>query len=293
MNSISKSKITNYTKFSKKVFEELNFARNNPKMYAKKLSDMKENLKGNVLKLNEYELYISEGVIVFDEALEFLKVLPNPTKLNLCWSQEIAKSAEELLCLLIIHEGIEGMSEIEKSKYDLDKRLNHFGAAFGELDEFIDYGSCDPEHVVINFLLCDGDPERKERKILFNPLVKYCGVSAGMMISNRFCTVIDFAEYYYGPGDVIPQSILQKFTNINLNSNKKVIEVEPEVKTRRRNDSTKVLKEKEINFKEKNSNINRGVINLGNISSQSTKNETHVKFVTLEKEISKILLYKI
>ena len=177
------------------------------------------------------------------------------------------------------------MSEMENSKFDLDKRLNHFGAAFGELDELIDYGSCDPEHVVINFLLCDGDPERKERKILFNPLVKYCGISAGMMISNRFCTVIDFAEHYYGPRDVIPQSILQKFTNLNLN-NKKVIEEEPEIKTRRRNESTKVLKEKERNFKEKNSN-NRGVINLGNIGSQSTKSETHVKFVTQEKETSK------
>jgi hypothetical protein len=275
MNSNPALKISNYVKFSIKVFEELNFARNNPKLYAKKLLDIKANLKDNILNINGCGIYFTEGGAAFDEAIEFLKSLPNPTKLSLTWSQGIVNSADEVLSLLILHEGIEGMSEIEKSKYELDKRLNHYGAAFGELDELIDYGNFDPEYVVINFIVCDGDPERRERQIVFNPLIKFCGISAGLMISKKICTVINLAEHFYNPGEVVPQVILQKFTNLNLNSSNQYYEQEKEVKNRKRNNSTKLFKEIEEKYKEKNSSNNRGVINLNN--SLNMKNESQIK----------------
>jgi hypothetical protein len=150
-------KISNFSKFSKKVFEELNFARTSPKLYAKKLIEIKSNIKENILNIDGNGIYFTEGTAAFDEAIDYLKSLPNQSNMTLCWTQGIINSADELLNHLILHEGIEGMSEMEKTKYDLDKRMNHYGASFGELDELIDYGIFDPEYVVVNFIICDGD----------------------------------------------------------------------------------------------------------------------------------------
>jgi hypothetical protein len=271
MNSNPALKISNFTKFSKIVFDELNLARSNPKEYAKKLTKIKSNIKDNLLNLNGNGIYFTEGTKAFDEAIEFLKSYPTPSNLTLSWTKGIVSSADELLNYLILHEGIEGMSEMEKKIYDLDKRMNHYGASFGELDELIDYGTFDPEYVVVNFIVCDGDKERKERQILFNPLIKFCGISAAILPSNKMCTVINLAEFFYNPGEVVPQSILQKFTNLSLNQsvnnksgniNNSYLE---ELKPRKRNDSTKLYREKEEKFKQKNAGRNYGgVINLNN-----------------------------
>lgn len=276
MNANPALKISNFVKFSKKVFEELNYARTNPRQYAKKLTEIKSKIKDNLLNINGTGIYFTEGTAGFDDAIDFLKSYQFPNNLTLSWTQGIVNSADELLNHLILHEGIEEMSDVEKSKYDLDKRMNHYGASFGELDELIDYGTFDPEYVVVNFIVCDGDKERRERKIVFNHLIKFCGVSAGILPSNKMCTVIDLAEFFYNPGDVVPQSMLQKFTNLNLNQNSTVNNTySEEMKPRKRNNSTKMYLEKEQKFKQKNAGKNHGgVINLD--YSKFSKNENQV-----------------
>ena len=257
MNSNPALNISNFSKFSKKVYEEFNFARSNPKLYAKKLVEIKNRMKDNIVNINGFGIYYAEGTAAFEEAIDFLRSYPSPSKLTLCSTQGIINSTNELLNLLILHEGIEGMSDNETRKFDLDKRMNHYGASFGELDELIDYGTFDPEFVIVNFIVCDGDPERKERQILFNPLIKYCGVSSGILPSEKICTVINLAEYFYNPGEIVSQVILQKFTNMNLNQIQQNNQFNDEVKTRKRNQSTKMYKEKQEKYQNK-----KGAINL-------------------------------
>ena len=103
MNSNPDIKISNYSKFSKKVFEEFNLARSNPKLYAKKLVEIQNRMKDNIVNINGFGIYYTEGTAAFDEAIEFLRSYPTPSKLTLCLTQGIVNSTNELLNLLIIH----------------------------------------------------------------------------------------------------------------------------------------------------------------------------------------------
>ena len=52
---------------------------------------------------------------------------------------------------MIIQEGLD-MSDFNLDIYDLEHRLEQFGIYFGEFSKLIDYGSFDPEFIVVNFL---------------------------------------------------------------------------------------------------------------------------------------------
>ena len=58
------------------------------------------------------------------------------------------------------------MRSMKITQNEIEKRLNLYGVALGELTELVDFGIFDPFYVVLNFLVCDGDFHRKERNIL-------------------------------------------------------------------------------------------------------------------------------
>ena len=201
----------NFTKFSQDVFKELNLARTNPAFYSKKLTKIQKSMEDKIIKFNDYGIYMSEGEAGINEAIKFLKKQPHLEPL--IFSSGISKCSEELLNLLMLHEGISDMTEFDQANYDLEKRMNHFGAAFGELSELIEYGTYNPEFVIINLIVCDGDPQRRERQIIFNPYYKYTGISSGLLPSEKVCTVINLSELFFNPGESIPEKILFKYTN--------------------------------------------------------------------------------
>ena len=129
--------------------------------------------------------------------------------LELC--EDLSESANELLYLLIIQEGVD-MSDFNLDIYDLEHRLDHFGIYFGEFNELIDYGSFDPEFMVVNFLLSDGDETRNDRHTIMNALLKHCGITSGVLPSGKKCTILNFVQYYYKPGEEVPDDMLKNYT---------------------------------------------------------------------------------
>lgn len=232
-------KIANFIKFSEKVFLELNFARTNPGKYVQKLANALENINDNILNIHGYGMQLLEGKEAFAEAITFLR--SQESLPELIFSEGINKSSDELLSHLILHDGIT-MQDIEKNNYDLEKRMNHYGAAFGELDELIDYGTFDPEYVIINFIVCDGDSDRKERRIIFNENIKYVGMACGLLPSDKVCSVLNFAEYFFNPGELVPDYIVKKFKG-NLNYDKH------NARTVKRRTSANLYKEKENRYR--------------------------------------------
>ena len=202
--------LINFTNFNTKIIEEINIARAAPTEYAAKLERISTKFITKFkVKINDTEMNVREGVAIFDEAIQFLL---NMTPLQPLEEVEgLGKSADELLSVLIIQEGV-NMKELEPSIYELEKRLDHYGVFFGEFCELIDYGSADPELVVLNFVLCDGDDSRKARKILFNPLLRYIGISSGILPSERTCSILNFVQYFYRPGEEIPENMLNRYT---------------------------------------------------------------------------------
>ena len=198
-----------YSKFVEEVLEEINSARTKPSEYAAKLERIQSTLSGRKVKIGNNIMKLKEGSSIFDETIQYLLNIGNMEKLELC--EGLSESANELLSILIIQEGVD-MSDFNLDIYDLEHRLDHFGVFFGEFSELIDYGSFDPEFVVVNFLLSDGDETRNDRHTIMNPLMKYCGITSGILPSTKKCTILNFVQYYYKPGEEIPDDMLKNFT---------------------------------------------------------------------------------
>jgi hypothetical protein len=198
-----------YSKFIQEVISEINFARTKPSEYAAKLERISSTLSGRKVKVGKSTMKLKEGAAIFDETIQYLLNIGQMEPLELC--EGLSESANELLSILIIQEGVD-MSDFNLDIYDLEHRLDHFGVYFGEFSELIDYGSFDPEFVVVNFLLSDGDEMRNDRHTVMNPLMKYCGITSGILPSTKKCTILNFVQHYFKPGEEIPDKMLQTYT---------------------------------------------------------------------------------
>jgi hypothetical protein len=208
-NENKKEEIVIYSKFIEEVISEINLARTKPSEYAAKLERISSTLSGRKVQVGKSIMKLKEGSAIFDETIQYLLNIGQMEPLELC--DGLSESANELLSILIIQEGVD-MSDFSLDIYDLEHRLDHFGVYFGEFNELIDYGSFDPEFVVVNFLLGDGDETRNDRHTIMNPLMKYCGITSGILPSTKKCTILNFVQYYYKPGEEIPDKILQNYT---------------------------------------------------------------------------------
>ena len=202
-------RIRDFYSFGLQVLNEINYARMHPDEFLQKL----EELLSTVSESNDNCLYI-EGVpflysdlkASLEEAINFLskqKSLP-----GLIYNKTITQACDYLLDELIIHDGLESD---ENSKYNLENRLSKFGEPFGESYELIDYGMFDPEFIVINFILCDGDIQKYERNVIFNPKIKYLGIASAILPSDKICTVINFCEEFYDKYEGIPIEVQMKY----------------------------------------------------------------------------------
>jgi hypothetical protein len=207
--STDDNKIIIYSKFIQEVIDEINFARTQPSEYAAKLELISNGLEGRKVKVGKHTMKLKEGSAIFEEAINYLLNIGPMEPLELC--EGLSESANELLYLLIIQEGID-MSEFNSDIYDLEHRLDHFGIYFGQFNELIDYGSLDPEFMVVNFLLSDGDETRNDRHIIMNENMKHCGITSGLLPSGKKCTILNFVQFYFKPGEEIPPDILKNYT---------------------------------------------------------------------------------
>ena len=205
----NKSELTIYSKFVEDVINEINFVRTKPSEYAAKLERICSSITGHKVKVGNSIMKLREGSKIFDESIQYLLNIGPMEPLELC--DGLSESANELLSILIIQEGVD-MSEFSLDIYDLEHRLDHFGVFFGEFNEIIDYGSFDAEFVVANFILGDGDETRTDRHTILNPQMKYCGIASGILPSTKKCTVLNVVQHYYKPGEEIPDKILQNYT---------------------------------------------------------------------------------
>lgn len=152
---------------------------------------------------------LKEGEAIFDETIQYLLSIEKLEPLDLY--DELIESVYELLSLLILQEGVD-MSKFNSNTYNLENRLNHFGVYFGEFSELVDNGAIYPEFIVVNFLLIDGDETRIDRYKIMNPLIKYCGISSEMLPITKKCTVLNFVQYFFRPGEEIPKFTPKNYT---------------------------------------------------------------------------------
>ena len=163
-----------YSKFVEEVISEINFARTKPSEYAAKLERICSKITGHKVQVGNSTMKLREGAKIFDEAIQYLLNIGSMEPLELC--DGLSESANELLSILIIQEGVD-MSDFNLDIYDLEHRL-----------------------------------DRNDRHTILNPQMKYCGISSGILPSTKKCTVLNLVQHYFKPGEEIPDKILKNYT---------------------------------------------------------------------------------
>ena len=201
-------RIRDFYSFGLQVLNEINFARMHPDEFLQKLEELLSTIteNDNCLYIDGVPFLYTNLKSSLEEAINFLsKQKPLP---GLIYNKTITQACDYLLDELIIHDGLE---ETENTKYNLENRLSKFGQPLGECYELIDYGMFEPEFIVINFILCDGDFQKYERNVIFNPKIKCLGIASSILPSEKICTVINFCEEFYDKYEGVPLDVQMKY----------------------------------------------------------------------------------
>ena len=214
-------KIRDFYSFSLQILNEINYAREHPDEFIEKLEELKESIedpKDNCLFIENVPFIYNNLSGSLNDAIKFLE---NQEELpKLIYNKTITQACDYLLDELVSHDGLD---DENANEYSLENRLSKFGQPFGENYELIDYGMFDPEFIVINFILGDGDKNKFERNIIFNPKVKYIGIASGILSSEKICTIINFCEEFFELNETLPDNIEKKYSKQIPSFNTKTI----------------------------------------------------------------------
>ena len=212
-------RIRDFYAFGLQVINEINFARMHPDEFVQKLEELRSTLRDdNCIYLEGIPFLYSNLKGSLDDAIRYLKG-KNPLP-GIVYNKTMTQACDYLLDEIIIHDGLD---DNKNERFSLETRLQKFGVPLGQAFELIDYGMFDPEFIVINFILCDGDPMKYERKVLFNPRIRCVGITSSLLPSDKICTVIDFCEDYYNRNEKIPLEVQNKYKRTTPSYNTKTV----------------------------------------------------------------------
>lgn len=171
--------------FEEQLVSKINELRTNPASYAPKLKEYVQYFKGRTLRIPGTNAGIStqEGPQAYIEAADFLSkqrsvepLVPSKGLARIC--QDFMVKAEKL-------SEPDDLGEI-----DLEEIIAKYGEFEGSLNRAMDFGGEDPEQVLINLIVCDGDDQRGNRESLLSTDLKKVGVATGTHPTYKFCTLI-------------------------------------------------------------------------------------------------------
>ena len=190
---------TNPTANVKGIIEEVNILRSDPKKYSDKLERYKTYFTGDIIQIPEIEVQVStqEGVVPYTETIEYLKK-QEPVE-QLTASRALCEIAQEILDKVVDSE----TGEIEESL--VEKIIDSHGNFSGKFTRAMDFGGFTSEQIVINFIVCDGDPERTQRDPLLGKGLTKVGVAFGKHnIYSTVCVFVSCTEFESNNSDDTP-----------------------------------------------------------------------------------------
>ena len=159
------------------VIRELNFARENPSLYATFVAESRP-------------FHMIERGRAVDEAVHFLKKarpLP-PLTLSSGMSRAAADHCAEQIEGQLGHDGADRSSPGD--------RISRYGTWSATWGENISYGQKNARGIVLTLIIDDGVRSRGHRKNIFNPKFNYAGAAFGPHARYRTVCSIDFAGGY-------------------------------------------------------------------------------------------------
>ena len=174
----------------KKIIDEVNKARSNPSGYAQKVDEYISYFTGPIIKIPGINVQIrtQEGDAPYKETRDFLK---NEQSVGvLTPSKALCEIAQELLDKVVDSD----TGEIEET--ETEQIIDKHGTFSGKFTRAMDFGGFTSEQVVINFLVCDGDPDRTQREPLLGRGLNKIGVAFGKHnIYSTVCVLVSCTEF--------------------------------------------------------------------------------------------------
>jgi hypothetical protein len=245
---------TNPTANVKGIIEEVNILRSDPKKYSDKLERYKTYFTDDIIQIPEMDVQVStqEGVVPYTETIEYLKKQEPVEQLKA--SRALCEIAQEILDKVVDSE----TGEIEES--EVEKIIDSHGNFSGKFTRAMDFGGFTSEQIVINFIVCDGDPERTQRDPLLGKGLTKVGVAFGKHnIYSTVCVFVSCTEFESNNSDDTPIFKDVKFSIDDENeSEEEKKRKEKEEKEREKKKEKEYEKKKEKEEKEREKAIEEG-----------------------------------
>ena len=245
---------TTPTANAKGIIEEVNILRSDPKKYSDKLERYKTYFTDDIIQIPEIDVQVStqEGVVPYTETIEYLKK-QEPVE-QLTASRALCEIAQEILDKVVDSE----TGEIEES--EVEKIIDSHGNFSGKFTRAMDFGGFTSEQIVINFIVCDGDPERTQRDPLLGKGLTKVGVAFGKHnIYSTVCVFVSCTEFESNNSDDTPIFKDVKFSIDDENeSEEEKKRKEKEEKEREKKKEKEYEKKKEKEEKEREKAIEEG-----------------------------------
>ena len=243
---------TTPTANAKGIIEEVNILRSDPKKYSDKLERYKTYFTDDIIQIPEIDVQVStqEGVVPYTETIEYLKK-QEPVE-QLTASRALCEIAQEILDKVVDSE----TGEIEESL--VEKIIDSHGNFSGKFTRAMDFGGFTSEQIVINFIVCDGDPERTQRDPLLGKGLTKVGVAFGKHnIYSTVCVFVSCTEFESNNSDDTPIFKDVKFY-IDDESEEEKKRKEKEEREREKEKEREYEKQKEKEEKEREKAIEEG-----------------------------------
>jgi len=173
------------------VIREMNLARENPRLYATFVQEVRSRMNGNALVLpGGTRVRTKEGTSAVDEAIRFLQSVQPVQPLAL--SRGMSRAAADHCA----DQADGGFGHAGRDRSHAGERIARYGTVSGGWGENISYGKASARDVVIALIIDDGLPARKHRKNIFNPSYNYAGAAFGRHARFRTVCSMDFAGGY-------------------------------------------------------------------------------------------------
>ena len=166
--------------FEEQLVNKINEFRTNPRGYAKKINEYINYFKGKTLRIpgSNAGIRTEEGAQAYIEAVDFLSKQDGVDPL------EPSKGLGRI-CADFMAEA-QKVDPDQIGNIDLEEIIAKYGSFSGSLNRAMDFGGEDPEQVLINLIVCDGDPNRGNRESLLSTDLK----KNAKHPTYRFCTLI-------------------------------------------------------------------------------------------------------
>ncbi|HYY13324.1 MAG TPA: CAP domain-containing protein [Chthoniobacterales bacterium] len=173
------------------IIRELNLARQNPRLYASFVEQLRRDYNGRCLFLpGGTRVFLKEGTRSVDDAIRFLRSTSplQPLTYSTGMSRGAADHCADQANGRFSHTGRDGS--------DPGARISRYGTWGVQWGENVAYGKFSARDIVLALIIDDGLPARKHRKNIFNTIFNYAGAAYGPHAKFGSVCTMDFAGAY-------------------------------------------------------------------------------------------------